>query len=41
MEALDPCLTREALAQRVKDIFTLAERDPEEDDDDDEGGEDR
>jgi hypothetical protein len=33
MEALDPCNTREALAQKVKDIFILAERDPDDEDD--------
>jgi hypothetical protein len=26
LESLDPCLTREMLAQRMKDIFGLADR---------------
>jgi hypothetical protein len=34
IEALDPCNSREVLAQRVKDIFILAERDPADDEND-------
>jgi hypothetical protein len=37
LEALDPCLTRETLAQRMKDIYILADRS---DDDDSDSGKD-